>query len=227
MKLNDIGQSSPKKANMILESRFGFKINFDNLTIEKADRLLGTVNEGLNKIRMSNKIHTAERDPRYMELLVIKEGIEGWLDQQYITESEVGAAESLLAAKDFVDRLQGMIEDLSQMLNEDLPPLGDSIKDQIGVEQAAAFVTSATETLNALLAATKASRETMDQASRSLAGQEAPAMAPGAAPEAEMPADEAEPEAEMPADEAEPEAELPELPDLDDEDEGPVGRERR
>jgi hypothetical protein len=219
MKLNDIEDSSPKKVNQVLESRFGLRVDFDRMTIERADRLLGMVNEGVQKVRMSPTVHTSERNPRYMELLMIKEGLENWLDRQYISEGEVETAQAILAAKDFVDRLQDMIEDASQMLNEDLPPLGDSIKDQIGANEGSAFVAAATEALNGLLEAVKVARESMDSATRVLAGQEAPSAPAGA-----MIA--AEPVAE-PVAASEPAGELPALPDLEDSDEEPVGRERR
>ena len=227
MKLNDIGQSSPKKINQILESRFGFRLDFDRLTIEKADRLLGSINEGIQKIKMSGQIHTSERNPRYTEMLIVKEGLESWLDRQYITEGEVETAQVLLAAKDFVDRLQDMIEEASQMLNEDLPPLGDTIKDQIGTNEGTTFVSTTTETLNGLLEALKAARETMDSATRTLAGQEiAPPQLAGQEAQAPMPAGEPMP-AEEPA--PAPAGELPELPDLEAEEEfeEPIGRERR
>lgn len=223
MELKDIGSSTPKKINKILESRFGFRLDFDRLSIEKADRLLGSINEGLQKVRMSGRVHTSERNPRYTEMLLVKEGLESWLDRQYIAEGEVETAQAILAAKDFVDRLQDMIEETSQMLNEDLPPLGDTIKDQIGANEGASFVSAATEALNGLLEAVRAARESMDAATRVLAGQEAPAMAPGAGEDME-----AMPPAEEPAMEPEaPMGELPDLPDLEDEVSEPVGRARR
>lgn len=226
MELKDIGSSTPKKINKILESRFGFRLDFDRLSIEKADRLLGSINEGLQKVRMSGRIHTSERNARYTEMLLVKEGLESWLDRQYITEGEVETAQALLAAKDFVDRLQDMIEETSQMLNEDLPPLGDTIKDQVGANEGANFVNAATEALNGLLEAVRGAREAMDAATRVLAGQEAPpAMAPGAGAGEEMGA---MPPAEEPAMEPEaPMGELPDLPDLEDDTSEPVGRARR
>jgi hypothetical protein len=174
MNLRDLGQSSPKKINQILESRFGFRIDFSNLTIQRADGLLASINEGLRRVRISEGAHTSQRSPKYTEMLLVKEGLEKWLESQYITEGEVESAQTILAAKDFVDRLQSMIEDAGQMLNEDLPPLGDSIRDQLGIEQGDRFVGAVTGALNSLLEATKAAREQVDSATRVLAGEETP-----------------------------------------------------
>ena len=56
-----------------------------------------------------------------------------------ITEGEMEQAEVVMAAKNIVDRIQGMVEDLGEILNEDLPPLADTITDQFGAEASAAF----------------------------------------------------------------------------------------
>ena len=112
MKLSEMARTSPKKINKLMESRFGFSINFDKLTVEKAERLSETIEANLNKIRHSTDLHTAERNPRYMELLTVREGLAAWLDQnrRQLTEGEVGNAEVLLAAKDMVDSIQDVIE---------------------------------------------------------------------------------------------------------------------
>lgn len=173
MKLSEMASKSPKKINKLMESRFGFSINFDQLTVEKAERLRETITANLNKIRHSVNIHTAERNPRYMELLTVQEGLNAWLDQsrRQLTEGEVGNAEVLLAAKDMVDSIQDTIEKVGKMQNEQLPQLLDSIRDQVGSEQADGFKNAVGATLDTLMQQLQAAREGVDSGVGILTGQ--------------------------------------------------------
>lgn len=208
MQLNELKKTNKNK---VMESRFGFAVNFNKMTVQKAEGLLETIESGLTKIRSSSSFHTAEKNPRYMELLMVKESVTEWLDNTVIVnEGELQTAEALLAAKDITDRLQGMVEDLGEMLNEDLPPLGDSINDQMGEGKGTQYVASASATLQGLLDAMKAAKQALDDASKVLTGEgPEPAMA------GDVPAE--EPAMDMPAEE----------PVMEPEEEAPVGREMR
>jgi hypothetical protein len=87
-------------------------------------------------------------------------------------EDEVGEAEALMAAQDMVDRIQGMLEDVGEMLNEELPPLTDSLRRSAGADAAASFNSSSSETLNSLLEACRSSREAMANSVAGLSGGE-------------------------------------------------------
>lgn len=136
-------------------------------------------------------------------------------------EGETEKAQLIMAVKDMVDRVQGMVEDLSKMKVEDLVALTDKMRDEFGQEQASAFTTSADGILSAGIDNLTNARTEMDNAVLTLTGQ-APAAAPGAELGAEQPAPAAGAEigAEMPAPEAG--AELP-APEGGEE----VGRELR
>lgn len=97
-----------------------------------------------------------------------------------LMEDELGQAQAMLAAKDMVDSMQDMIEDLSKMLNEQLPPLTDSIRTAIGSGEADSFKASASSTLSSLLTTVQSSREAMDQAVRALSGEPSTVAVPGA-----------------------------------------------
>jgi DNA anti-recombination protein RmuC len=185
MKLSEMAQTSPKKINKLMESRFGFSINFDQLTVAKAERLSETIDANLNKIRHSANIHTAERNPRYMELLTVREGLSAWLDQnrRQINEGEVGNAEVLLAAKDMVDSIQDTIEKVGKMQNEQLPQLLDSIRDQIGNEQAEQFKQAVGASLDTLMTNLQQAREGVDSGVGILTGQAPQPMDLGGAPD--------------------------------------------
>lgn len=175
MKLSEMSQASTKKVNKFMESRFGFAINFDNLSIAKATRLSETINQNLSSIRQSTNAHTAEQNPRFMELLTVQESLGRWLAEQrrQLTEGEVGNAEVLLAAKDMVDSVQDTIEKVGKMQNEQLPQLLDSIRDQIGSAQADSFKNSVGASLQTLMTQLQSAREGIDNGVRVLSGENA------------------------------------------------------
>jgi len=90
--------------------------------------------------------------------------------RQNLKEGEMESAELVLASKDMVDRIQGMLEDISEMQAEDLLPLTDQIRDEMGNEKAEAFMNAAKGTLENLLDAVTSARADMDNASRILTG---------------------------------------------------------
>ena len=174
MKLSEMAVKSAKKYNKLMESRFGFAIDFNSLTVAKAESLSETISANLNKIRHSVSLHTAERNPRYMELLAVQESINTWLDEQrtQLNEGEVGNAEVLLAAKNMVDSVQDAIEKVGKMQNEQLPELLDSIRDQIGSEQADGFKNAVGSTLETLMQNLQSAREGVDSGVRILSGEQ-------------------------------------------------------
>ena len=167
---------TPQKINKVMESRFGFSIDYDNLSYAKAQRLSRALSENITNIKRSFGAHTAEKNPKYMELMLVKEGLDKWLgSEQGLFESELGRSEAVLAAKDIVDSIQDMLEKISKVQNEQLPALVDTIRDQIGSEQAEAFKTSISPTLVELYTSLSTARESSDTAVRVLSGEQAPA----------------------------------------------------
>jgi hypothetical protein len=106
--------------------------------------------------------------------------------KRMVSESEVQQAQVVMAAQDMVDKLQGMLEDVSEMQFKDLPALTDAIKNDTGVEQATQFQADVTAALTTLLAAIQAGKAQVEAAQGVLTGQ-APVI-PGA-DAAAMPAD--------------------------------------
>jgi len=173
MNLKELAPQKTKRLNRVMESRFGFAIDYKNLTYAKAQRLNYALAENLDKIRRSYGIHTAERNPKYMEMLMVREGLNAWLDQNTpLMEGELETAEAVLAAKDMVDSVQDMITDASKMLNEELPPLLDTIRDQVGTAQADSYKSTVTSALQGLMDALNGARDALDSGARVLAGEQ-------------------------------------------------------
>jgi hypothetical protein len=174
MKLTELGYTaSSKKINKINESRFGFAIDFDNLTMDRAVRLSQALGENLEKVRRGFGIHTAEKNPKYMEMLMVREGLGRWIaENRLLTESEMAKSEAILAAKDMVDSVQDFIEDVSKMQNEQMPALLDTIRDQIGSAEADSFKAKVGGVLGSILTQLQDAREQLDGAARALAGEQ-------------------------------------------------------
>lgn len=109
------------------------------------------------------------------------------ISESRLTEDALAKSEVILAARNMVDTLQGMVEDLSKMINEEMLPLMDSMRDQIGADQAQTFGTATSTILNDVLTSVRNAREQMDASVRTLAGDEvsAPMKVAGTPPAAD------------------------------------------
>ena len=104
-----------------------------------------------------------------------------------LNESEVQQAQVVLAAQDMVDKMQGMLEDVTELQFKELPALVDSIKNQVGIDQATQFNSDATAALAGLVQNLQGAKAALDQALGVVTGQApapdagmASATAPGA-----------------------------------------------
>jgi hypothetical protein len=174
MRLQDIAtKPTSQKINRINENRFGFRIDYKKLSVAKARELSEAMGANMAKLRHNFGIHTAEKNPRYMEMLMVREGLNRWIEENtQLNESEIAKSGAILAAKDMVDSMQDMLEDISKMQNEQLPALLDTIRDQIGQPQADAFKSAIVPMLQACMEAITNGRETADAAARQLAGEQ-------------------------------------------------------
>ena len=107
----------------------------------------------------------------------------------FLKESEVQQAQVVLAAQDMVDKMQKMIEDTTSLQFKELPALVDSIKNQVGIEQAAQFNNDATAALAGLVQNLQNSKLQMEQALGVVTGQAAAPVVPGAEAGAELDAE--------------------------------------
>ena len=113
--------------------------------------------------------------------------------------SELQQAQVVLAAQDMVDQIQKMIEQVSAMQFKDLPALVDSIRNDVGMDQAQQFNNDCTAALQGLIQNLQASKQQLEGAQGTLTGQapvvpgqdagSASAIPPVAEPGAEVDAD--------------------------------------
>ena len=92
-------------------------------------------------------------------------------ERRIMEASEIQTAQVVLAAQDMVDRIQGMMEDISEMQFKDLPALVNSIRNDMGPDQATQFQAQASAALSNLLTAVQGGKTEMEAAQGVLTGQ--------------------------------------------------------
>jgi len=85
-------------------------------------------------------------------------------------EVEVEQAEVVMALRSLADDIQGHIERIGRMMNEDVPAIADQMSAEFGAEQAAQMKASMEASLSGLLDANKAGKEGIDATVGSLTG---------------------------------------------------------
>jgi hypothetical protein len=148
-----------------------------------------------------------------------------------LENEEVEKSQVILAAQDMIDTVQKMYEDINDMLVKELPALVDSIQSEIGVNESDQFNQAANQALTTLNASLQEAQTGLKSALGGLTGQGAGDAFALGAPEmaadlgAEMGAD-----LEADLDDEPADLELPPIPDMDDEEDGPLasaGRPKR
>lgn len=116
---------------------------------------------------------------------VKKESQESGDDMKKLHEGEIQQASAIVTAKTMVDRVGRWIEELSGMENDTLLQLGDSIRDEMGSEQAKNFISAVAPAIQQALENLKTTRETLATGVRTLTGEEQAAGMLGAEPAAD------------------------------------------
>ncbi len=110
-------------------------------------------------------------------------------DMRNLREGEIQQASAIVTAKTMVDRVGRWIEELSGMENDTLLQLGDSIRDEMGQEQAKGFIEAVAPAIQSALENLKATREALATGVRTLTGEEQPVNMLGGEPAADMAAE--------------------------------------
>lgn len=157
----------------------------------------------LAKATFGDQSKKDKEEKRYdkVQKLISKESTQGE-SMTTLREGEVQQASAIVTAKTMVDRVSRWIEELSGMENDTLLQLGDSIRDEMGSEQAKSFISAVAPAIQQALENLKTTRETLSTGVRQLTGEEQGAEMLGSEPEGEDMAA-APDEMNMPAEEPE------------------------
>jgi hypothetical protein len=156
----------------VFESYFGQSANFDQLTHPQARNMLARVRNLIREHRAHPSFHRSEQDATYLKLVVMEQGLAARMRETLREASEVQQAQVVLAAQDMVDKMQKMLEEVSAMQFKDLPALVDSIKNEVGQQQATQFNADATAALTGLMQNLQAGKQQMDAALGVVTGQD-------------------------------------------------------
>lgn len=85
-------------------------------------------------------------------------------------EVDVESAEVVMAVRSLGDDVQGMVERLGKMINEDLPAITDQMRAEMGASTAQSFYDTISASINQHLEATRQLKVSMDQSVSNLSG---------------------------------------------------------
>ena len=188
MKLNELAVHRPaKQVSKVFESFFDQRVNFDQMDRGAARKMLTRVQALVQEHRASRNFHQSEKNPAYLKLMMMEQALTDKLQQSdlyrpvRLQESEVQQAQVVLAAQDMVDQVQGMLEDITELQFKELPALVDSIRNQIGMDQANQFNTDATAALSGLVQNLQTAKASLETSLGVVTGQQTAPVVPGAA----------------------------------------------
>ena len=159
------------KLNRLLENRYDYSFNTASLTVPSAKRMLGLVETKIQAAQQSHQVHTAQKDPAYCQMLLMRESLSAWINERQLMEGELGEAEVILAAKNITDSVQKMVEQAGKIANEQLPALTTAIRDQIGMEQAETYKNTVGQAIGELVTQLSTARDQLDKSVLALTGQ--------------------------------------------------------
>ena len=147
---------------------------------------LSSVQEQQKKKEIQDQIKQKQREISELQKAMMMPAMAENNTGNFLRESEIQQAQVVLAAQDMVDRVQKMLEDTTEMQFKELPALVDSIKNEVGVDQAAQFNTDAAAALSGLVQNLQASKGQLEAALGVVTGQGGGAVVPGAETGADM-----------------------------------------
>lgn len=187
MKTNDIFiKTTSKKLNESMKKTFGVEINLENFTLEQLEDARNRLRTTLSQNRAKADFNENVSDNAYYKtqwmLDTINKEISERLqseaiqdDSEEITEGATDKAGAVVTAKTMVDRFTRWIEEIAGIENDTLLTLGDTIRDEMGQDQAKAYLEAVAPAIETALNALKSSREVLATGVRSLTGDVQPA----------------------------------------------------
>lgn len=189
MNTSEIFNPAQRKKRVVenfLNSQYGLKLQARGDAVQIQTLISKLINENH---QLAGSIRGYENDSRYVKNTMIIEALKHILKEiapmrttRRVNEQsgeELAKAELILVAKNMVEKLQGMAEDVAQMQTDDLMPLVEKIKVEFGQDVGQQFNDAADAAFSTLLDAVKAGKDSLSQAQGILTG-EAPAGMAGA-----------------------------------------------
>ena len=184
MNTSEIFNPAQRKQRVVesfLTSHFGLKLAAYGDSVKVQTMIAKLVNENQH---MASTVRGYENQDRYVKNTFIIEALKQILKEigpartrRKVNEQsgeELAQAELILVAKNMVEKLQGIAEDVAKMTTDELMPLAEKIKVSFGQDTGVQFNDSADTALQALLTAVKEAKDALSSSVGVLTG-EAPA----------------------------------------------------
>jgi hypothetical protein len=212
MKTSDIFiKATASKINEAIEQTFGQKLKLENYSLDELQDARNRLRTQIHQYKQSSNFNETIENESFIKSQWMLDAVNAEIAQREefsvdIEESTIEEAESnesqgdemntqvkesatdkagaVVAAKTMVDRVSRWIEELAGMENDQLLDLGDTIRDEMGQEQAKAFLSSVAPAIQQALETLKQTRETLSSGVRSLTGEAQPEEMLGADPAA-------------------------------------------
>jgi len=166
------GASKLDKLTKALAENYDYNLDLDNMTGDRAQRMADKAREKVAEISDINK---------RIKFNMIAESLDLWFEANIQTEltdmvaeglddDSVEEAKVILAAQEISDKIQGMIEDAAKMQVQDLLPIVDAMKSELGADEAEAFSTQADAALAGIVESLKSGKAEYDTAIQSAQG---------------------------------------------------------
>lgn len=160
------GQVAFKKISATLAENYNYVLDYKTMTQTRAMKMRRIAEQRYNtQTKLDDRI----------KYRLIAESLDLWMQANIQTELTSMVAEGIdddsmeeakviLAAKELSDKIQGMIEDAAKMQVQDLLPIVDAMKTEIGSSEADAFASAAETAMAGLVDALKNSKSEYDNA---------------------------------------------------------------
>lgn len=182
MYLNDLKSTteSVAKLNRVLASTFGHDVDLSEMNVDSLGRMLTATNQKMMAIKESDLAYW--ENPQYNKLNLIQHQLRTYINEvapartdgkamkkqktleSKLMEDDLASAEVLLAAQELVDKLQKMVEDIAEMQVQELMPIVDAMKSEVGFDVAEAYNSQAEAALSTLLDQAKSAKEQLENA---------------------------------------------------------------
>jgi len=154
---------------MMIEQALRDKVNEqDTIPVDMDDPVTQSV---LDKIERGQTLNT---DEQQIANAVAAQSSDSQIGEsvERLNESDIEQAQVVLATKDLVDRVQKMIEDVSEVQYKDLPALVDQARTDLGTSEADALQKNIGPALDGLLQSMQDAKEKMNSGLSALTGEE-------------------------------------------------------
>lgn len=205
MKTTDIFKpADSKRLNETLQKTFGQKLNLESYTLDQLEDSRNRLRTQIYTFKQSSNFNETVENETYAKAQWMLDAINAEIAEResiqeeaseltndgeemntQVKESATDKASAVVTAKSMVDRVGRWIEDLAGMENDQLLELGDVIRDEMGQEQAKAFLSQVAPAIQQALETLKLTREALSTGVRGLTGEAQPEEMLGGEPGAE------------------------------------------